>query len=378
MIKCRVVYKYIESYKRWVRKTDFFSLVQWDALWIKTGKIKQFRVSCSWATAESSLAATLAVTITLISHRQPLFHPRTPLCSLWTFINVTVLLREKCMYLSVRGNIKRGYESERERGKDIKWGWRGNDKVCWITGWHWKKPLCPFSLHLSIPCFTLCALFTSHTSSISTHWLSHPHLNFSPSVRVPRGIARVPVSAWERQTFSQGGREWDHCPSTQCRTGGLPGEGWGEGMLNENERWTDRKQEGMRQQGSNWKERPEEGRELEKRRGRKQGRKRKTAMADRKNDKSSKENNKNGIKIQTNGGKERWDEERRERRGNEEKMMNNWKEQFWKKVRGELEQTRNKTSNNERMKNNRHYFEEEKKGDIRLKDQKKGRKTNMD
>lgn len=250
--KCRVVYKAIGRDKRWVRKTDFFfSSVQLDTLWIKTGQIKQFRVSCSWAIAESSLAAALAVTITLISHRQPLFRSRTSLCSLWTFINVTVLLWEKCMYLSVRGNMKRGYVSERERGKEIKWGRRGNDKVCWITGWHWKKPLCPFSLHLSIPWFTLCALFTSHTSSISTYWLS-PHLNFSPSVRVPQpssGIARVPVSTRERQTFSQGGREWDHCPSTQRRTAGRPGEGWGEGMWNENERWTNRKWEGMRRQG---------------------------------------------------------------------------------------------------------------------------------
>lgn len=44
---------------------------------------------------------------------------------------------------------------------------------------------------------------------------------------------------------------------------------------------------------------------MENRRGRKEGRRRKTAMADRKDDKSSKEKNKDGIKIKTSGGKER-------------------------------------------------------------------------
>lgn len=317
IINAEWYYKDIERDKRWVRKTDFFSSVQLDTLWIKTGKIKQFRVSCSWAIAESSLAAALAVTITLISHRRPLFRSRTSLCSLWTFINVTVLLWEKCMYLSVRGNMKRGYVSERERGKEIKWGRRGNDKVCWITGWHWKKPLCPFSLHLSIPWFTLCALFTSHTSSISTYWLSpisiFPHQWGSPS---------HPVALHEYLSALGSVKHFPKVGVNEIivlRHSGVQEDGLGRG---------EEKECGMKMKGEltgigrEWDD-SEEGRELENRRGWKEGRRRKTAMADRKDDKSSKEKNKDGIKIKTNGGKERWEDERRERRGNEEKMMNN-------------------------------------------------------
>lgn len=76
---------------------------------------------------------------------------------------------------------------------------RGSDEVCRITGWHWKKPLCPFLLLPSLPLFTHSVLFTSHISSTDSPPSQLPtHSPRSMSVPLPPGgTARVPVSTPE-------------------------------------------------------------------------------------------------------------------------------------------------------------------------------------
>ena len=112
-------------------------------------------------------------------------------------------LGEKCIHLSARENIKRregemrGEERKCRRGGGTGWQKEEVMKCVGLQGWHWKKPLCPFSLHPSLSLFRN----TSHTSSTFLHQLPptspqlHPHLWGSPWL--PGGTARVPVNAPE-------------------------------------------------------------------------------------------------------------------------------------------------------------------------------------